>query len=154
MNPAELIKALKSIGKPACMDAADKLAASIGTKADFDLHLRRAELNEADARVLATGMLPSEYDSGLFLRSFSASFNPDLKDAGAAVLAAAFPETLTEVGLVGCTIGDAGGKAILEWARAAPDLRMICVEENRFSGDVRSQFQDLARQGRQVLVVV
>ena len=99
-------------------------------------------------------MLRSDSGNGLFLRSFSASFNPDLGDTGAATLAEVFPETMTELGLVGCSIGDAGGRAILEWARIAPKLRMICVEENRFSVDIRSQFQNLAPQGRQVLVVV
>ncbi len=154
MNPTHLINALRSIGKPVCMDAADRLATSTGTNAGFDLHLRRAELNEADARVLANGMLRSDSGNGLFLRSFSASFNPDLGDTGAAALAEVFPETMTELGLVGCSIGDAGGRAILEWARIAPRLRMICVEGNRFSVDIRSQFQDLAPHGRQVLVVV
>lgn len=154
MNPTELINALRSIGKPVCMDAADRLGASTGTKAGFDLHLRSAGLNEADARVLANGLPRSDAGNGLFLRSFSASFNPDLGDAGATALAEEFPETMTELGLVGCSIGDAGGRAILEWARAAPKLRMICVEGNKFSAGMRSQLQDLATNGRQILVVV
>lgn len=154
MNPTHLINALRSIGKSVCLDAADRLATSTGTNAGFDLHLRHAELNEADARVLANGMLRSDSGNGLFLRSFSASFNPDLGDTGAATLAEVFPETMTELGLVGCSIGDAGGRAILEWARIAPRLRMICIEGNRFSVDIRSQFQDLAPHGRQVLVVI
>lgn len=47
MNPAELINALRSIGKPVCVVAADRMAA---TKSGFNLHLRRAGLNEVDAR--------------------------------------------------------------------------------------------------------
>lgn len=154
MNSPELINALRSIGKPVCMDAADRLAASAGTKTGFDLHLRGAGLNEADARVLADGMLRSDAGDGPVLRSFSASYNPELGDTGAAALAEAFPETMTELGLVGCSIGDAGGRAILEWAQTAPKVRMICVEGNNFSTGMRSQFQDLAPFGRHVLVVV
>ena len=154
MYPTELITALRSIGKPVCLVAADRLAASTGSLAGFDLHLRRAGLNEADARILTRGMLSSDVRNGPFLQSFSASYNPDLGDAGAAALAEAFPKTMRELGLVGCSVGDAGGRRILEWARTAPDLRMICVEGNRFSNSMRSQFQDLASLDRQILVVV
>jgi hypothetical protein len=153
MTPTDLIKALRSIGKPACLDAADRLAASTGSLAGFDLHLRRVGLNVADARVLANGMMHADAGNALFLKSFSASYNPDLGDGGAAALAEAFPETMTELGLVGCSIGDAGAHAILEWARTAPNLRMICVEGNKISAGVKSQFQDLASGGRNILVV-
>jgi hypothetical protein len=154
MSPTELINALRAIGKPVCLDAADSLAASTGSSAEFDLHLRRAELNEADTRILANGLLGSAADNGLFLRSFSASYNPGLGDVGAAALAAAFPKTMLELGLVGCSIGDAGGRSILKWALTAPDLRMICIEGNNFSTGMKSQFQTLATLGRDVLVVV
>lgn len=99
-------------------------------------------------------MRRSDVRDGLFLRSFSASYNPGLGDTGVAALAEAFPETMTELGLVGCSIGDAGGRAILEWARTAPELQMICIEGNRFSADMKSRFQDFASPGRQILVVV
>ena len=154
MTPTELIKALRSIRKPACLDAADRLAASTGSLTGFDLHLRRAGLNEADARVLANGMMDADASNGLSLKSFSASYNPDLGDGGAAALAEAFPETMTELGLVGCSVGDVGAHAILEWTRTAPNLRMICVEGNKISSGVKSQFQDLASDGRDILIVV
>lgn len=154
MNLPELIKALRSIGTPVCMNAADVLAASVQTETGFDLHLRGAGLNEAEAQILAEGLRRSDVGNGLFLRSFSASYNPDLGDVGAAALAGAFPDTMRELGLVGCAIGDAGGSAILEWAREARHLRMICVEGNRFSAEVRSQFQSLVSPGREILVIV
>ena len=154
MPPTELIRALRSIGKPVCLDAADKLAASTGTLAGFDLHLRRAGLNVADARVLANGMMHADAGNALFLSSFSASYNPDLGDGGATALAEAFPETMMELGLVGCSISDAGAHAIVEWARTASNLRMICVEGNKISAGVKSQFQDLESGGRNILVVV
>ncbi len=153
MIPTELIKALRSIGKPACLDAADRLAASTGSLDRFDLHLRRAGLNEADARILANGIMHADAGNRLFLSSFSASFNPNLGDGGATVLAEAFPETMTELGLVGCSIGDAGARAILEWARTAPNLRMICAEGNKIAAGVKSQFRDLSSGGRNILVV-
>ncbi len=154
MSPTELIVALRSIGKPVCLDAADGLEVSTGSPAGFDLHLRNAGLNAADAQVLASGMLRANARNGHFLRSFSASHNPELGDAGTAALAEAFPKTMTELGMVGCSVGDEGGRAMLEWARTAPELRMICVEGNAFSADMRLRFQELASFDRKILVVV
>lgn len=152
MTSRELIDALTSIGKPVCIDVADKLTVSTGTNATFDLHLRRAGLNSADAQVLADAMLRSDTGHGLYLGSFSASFNPDLGDSGAIALVRAFPETLKELGLVGCSIGDSGGRAILEWASTSPKLQMVCIEGNKFSSDMRSQFQVLTSLGRNIQV--
>ncbi len=154
MNPTALVKALRLIGTPVCTDAADRLVTHSPTVASFDLHLRRASLDEADARILADAMRKEGTGNEPFLRSFSASYNPGLGDAGAVILARAFAETMTELGLVGCSISDVGGRSILRWAKAAPDLRMICVEGNSFSEDIRSQFHELKRHGRRVLVVV
>ena len=154
MNPTELITALRSIGTSGCLAAADRLEASTGSQAGFDLHLRSAGLNQADSQVLADGMLRANAGNTLSLRSFSASYNPELGDVGAATLATAFPATVTELGLVGCSVGDAGARPILEWARSAPNLRMICVEGNNFSTGIKEQFRDLASLGRNMLVVV
>ena len=152
MPPDHLINALRSIGKPVCVAAADRLAMSTNNHPEFDLHLRGAELNDTDAQVLAVGIQRS--GSGLSLKSFSASDNPDLGDVGVAALAEVFPDAMTDLGLVGCSIGDAGGQAILDWARSAPKLQMLCVERNRFSANMRSDFQEFASSERQILVVI
>ncbi len=152
MNLTHLINALRLVGKPVCSVAADRLETELDVTAGFDLHLRHAELTEADAQVLATGLLRSA--DGLILKSFSASFNPNLADKGAEALIEAFPESMTELGLVGCSIGDAGGRAIVRWAQTAPQLRMICVEGNQFSDGMKLQLNELANQGRRMLVVV
>jgi hypothetical protein len=154
MHSTALIHALRSIGKPVCTAAADALAMLPPRQAGFDLHLRRAGLDEADARILAEGMLQQNDGAGRFLRSFSASYNAEFGDAGAAVLAAALPVTVAELGLVSCAIGDAGGRAILNWVQAATDLQMVCVEGNCFSAEMKSRFCDFARRKTHVLVVV
>ena len=51
MNPKDLITALRSIGTPSCLAAADRLEAATGSQAEFDLHLRRAGLNQTDAEI-------------------------------------------------------------------------------------------------------
>lgn len=154
MIPTELIHALRSLGTPVCLDAANRLAAFAGAKTGFDLHLRHVGLDKANAQVLAGGLLHLGTATGPFLRSFSASYNPDLGDIGTAALIAALPQTVTELGMVGCSIGDAGAGPILNWAQTAPNLRMICIENNEISAEMKSQFHNLKSAGRQIYVVV
>lgn len=149
-----LISVLNGIGKPGCVATARGLAALDPSTASFDLHLRGAGLEAGDALVLADTLHETSGSSGPALRSFSASYNPDLTDAGVVALAEAFPSKMAELGLVGCSIGDAAGLAILSWARTAAGPRMICVEANHFSADVKSAFARLPGERRSLLVVV
>lgn len=154
MKPTELITALRTIGTPGCLAAADKLETSIGSQAEFDLHLRSAGLAQAHAQVLADEMLRANAGNALSLRSFSAGYNPELGEVGAATLDTAFPAIMTELGLVGCSVGDAGARPILEWARSALNLKMVCVVGNNFSAGIKLQFQSLASSDRDLIVVV
>lgn len=47
-----------------------------------------------------------------------------------------------------------GGRAILNWAKTAPQLQMICLEGNRFSADIKVQFHGLRTQRRRPMVMV
>ena len=47
------------------------------------------------------------------------------------------------LGLVGCSIADQGDEAILEWAKYANGLRLICIEDNSMSDQMRKQFGGL-----------
>lgn len=153
MNVDALIDALQSIGGPVCLDAAKRLAMVRANSGGFNLHLRSAEMDVRDAGILANAIREISISPTHYLRSFSASYNPDLKDAGAMALSRSFPDTMTELGLVGCSIGDAGGTALLEWAQQASSLRMICVEGNNFSTDLRSKFAALGRRQMSLIVV-
>lgn len=153
MSVNTLIDALHFIGGPVCLDAANKLETVSSSSGGFDLHLRSAEVDAHDARILANAIQEIPISSTHYLRSFSASHNPDLKDAGAIALLRSFPTTMTELGLVGCSIGDAGGTALQEWALQAPNLRMICVEGNNFSSNLRSKFAELGRRHTSLIVV-
>lgn len=148
------INALRLIGKPVCTDASNTLETSARSDSEFNLHLRNAGLNVADAQILSTAMQRSTKAIAHYLSSFSASYNPELGDTGTVLLAESFPITMKELGMVGCSIGDVGGSAILTWAENAPGLQMICVEENHFSADIRMRFQALASQRQNVRVVV
>jgi hypothetical protein len=104
--------------------------------------------------VLARAMSDLTDEEALTLGSLSLSYNPGIGDAGASVVAQALPATITELGLVGCGIGDQGGEALLHWAENASGLRMICVEDNQFSDETKTRFVELARAKHNLFVVV
>ena len=149
-----LAKALRSIGSPVCLAAAEKLEASQGNNANVSFHLRSAALNASDALIIAEALksLPTEASSAL--ASMSLSYNRALGDAGAIALAQSLPLTLRELGLVRCGIGDRGGEALLQWAKQAPGLRMMCIEENNISEGMKLQLIELSRKNATLLIVV
>ena len=154
MDLTVLINALRSTGNAFCLILAERLEASQGSKAEYNLHLRKADLGVSDAEIIASAIRKVSLYKGPALRSFSMSYNPGLTDTGVLALALAFPSTLTELGLVGCAIGDEGGAALLRWSRQANELRMICVEGNNFSSSIRLAFTALAQERPSLLIVV
>jgi len=154
MDVTVLINALHSTGNAFCLKLAEKLEASRGSKAEYDLHLRKADLGVSDAQIIASAIRKVSLNKGPALRSFSMSYNPGLTNTGVAALAQAFPSTVTELGFVECAIGDEGGAALLRWCKNATELRMICVEGNNFSSRIRQGFTALAQTRPHLLVVV
>ena len=134
--------ALRAIGSDVANAAADHLAKSAVSSAALNLHLRNAQMTAADVKLIANALDRTSVSELARLVSFSLSYNA-IGDDGASTLAASLPATLTELGLVGCSIGDQGGGAILEWAKYANGLRMICIEDNSMSDQMRKQFGSL-----------
>lgn len=147
-----MIEALRMSGNPACMNAAAKLEEMRGVETHYDLHLRSSGLRTRDAEIIAGALRTPGFSKGPILRSLSMSHNEGLKDDGVVVLAHSLPADLEEMGLVGCAIGDKGGAALLRWATQAAGLKMLCVEGNRFSEEIRQGFT-LLRQGRENLQI-
>ena len=119
------------------MTAADNFASSVVSSSILNLHLRNARITASDVKIIANALDKTPSSELVRLGSFSLSYNT-IGDQGAMTLANALPKTLTELGLVGCSIGDQGGKAILEWAKYAGGLRMICIENNIISKELRN----------------
>jgi hypothetical protein len=134
--------ALREIGSDVTKTAADNLARSAVSSAALNLHLRNAKMTAADVKLIANALDGTSVSELARLVSFSLSYNA-IGDEGASTLAASLPATLTELGLVGCSIGDQGGGVILEWAKYAIGLRMICIEDNSMSAQMRKQFASL-----------
>ena len=131
--------ALRAIGSDVANAAADHLAKSAVSSAALSLHLRNAQMTAADVKLIANALDRTSVSELARLVSFSLSYNA-IGDEGAKNLADSLPATLTELGLVGCSIGDRGGKAILDWAKHANGLHMICIEDNKMSDEMRKHF--------------
>lgn len=149
-----LTSALRSIGSEPCLAAAAALEARQHNDENFRLHLRGAGLNTIDVVTIAKALKTLPNNEASSLVSLSLSYNEALGDAGAIALASALPPTLRELGLVGCGIGDQGGEALLQWAKQATSLRMMCIEENILSHEIRMQFSKLDRKSSGLYVVV
>lgn len=87
------------------------------------------------------------------ITSISFSYNRLLGDAGAIALAQSLPDSIREVGLVDCRIGEKGGTALLDWIKEAPNLKMICVEQNQFSDALRMAFREVSKERPNTRVV-
>jgi len=124
-------------GSDAAKNAADNLTQNAASSPSVNFHSRNAGFSADDVKLIANILGMTSARELARLRSFSLSDNT-IGNEGAKALAAALPKTLTELGLVGCAIGDQGGKAILEWAKYASGLRMICIEDNRLSQGLRT----------------
>ena len=149
-----LVEALRSIGSPVCLAAALKLEADQSNRDNIYFHLRHAALTASDALIIAEALksLPRESHSSLV--SMSLSYNDAIGDTGAIAMAQSLPPTLHELGLVNCGIGDAGGEALLRWAKNATGLRILCIEENNISEGIKLQLVDLMHRNAALLVVV
>lgn len=148
-----LTRALRATEKDICMAAAGRLEKLDAMASSFDLHLRSAELDTADATNIAAAIRGSDTEEQLSLRSFSSSYNPVIGEVGAIALVKSLPPTLSEIGMVGCNLGDESGEALLAWAISASSLRMICVEGNSFSPLMRQRISNL-RHDRSGLTVI
>lgn len=148
-----LALALQSFDSPLCGQAAEQLGHHPSTTHGVTLAFRSLQLSPPQVKILVTTIKNHAQESPNAVRSLSFSYN-ELGDKGALVLAEALPLNLVELGLVGCGIGDTGGAAILDWALRANHLRMICIENNPFSADLKQRFYDLSAQTPGLLLYI
>lgn len=151
-NP--LIDALKSADNAVCENVAIRLSSLKNDQYSYDLHLRSADLNSDEVKRIAEAIKAVHDQGGPALHSFSLSYNPNLRDDGVLNLVKNLPSTLTEIGLVGCNIGDGGADALLLFAQTTPKLYWLCVENNAFSSETKKQFIKLGQERNGLLVVV
>lgn len=149
-----LAKALRLIGSPVSITAAMKLETEQSDSENVYFHLRRAGLNASDALIIARALKSLSGDYRSALASLSLSYNDAIGDAGAIAMMQALPPSIRELGLVSCGIGDAGGEAILQWAKHATGLRVMCIEENHMSEALKRRLSKLTQRNTALWVVV
>jgi hypothetical protein len=148
-----LINALRSVNKPVCIKVADDLLSLKDNKSNYDLHLRNADLNYKEIKIIAEAIKTVHDKGGPSLQSFSMSYNPLLGDEGVLILVKTLPPTVTEIGLVQCGIGNKGGDALMKWASKAPKLHWLCVEQNSFSNEIKDRFLKFGKERNGLLVI-
>ena len=148
-----LIDTLGAINKPVCDQAASKLLSLNVNQSSYDLHLRHADLNLNEIKLIAAAIKTVDANQGPALKSFSMSYHPNLEDEGVFVLVNTLPATVTELGLVNCGLGDPSAAALMIWAAKASNLHWLCVEENAFSDKVKDRLKQLGEQTKGLLVV-
>jgi hypothetical protein len=149
-----LTNALRSINKPVCEKVANNLLSLKDNNSTYDLHLRNADLNYNEIKLIAEAIKTVHDKKGPSLHSFSMSYNPHLGNEGVLILVKTLPPTVTEIGLVQCGIGDKGGDALITWAAKAPRLRWLCVEQNSFSDEIKERFIQFGNERNDLLVVL
>jgi hypothetical protein len=145
----ELAKLLRKKGTFECTRKSEDLENEI-----FELssiNLRSLGLDEKNIEAV-TNVIEKDWDS-VNIKSISFSYNQQIGDVGASLLARKLPHSIAEIGLVKCGIGDKGGREILNWMRKTPMLQMICIEQNNFSDNLKMEFGIFENDNPKTIVV-
>jgi hypothetical protein len=153
-NLRNLIDALRSLKKPVCDEAANRIEKWVQTSNFYNLHLRSAMLSTSDAKKIADALKSIHQNQNIQLKSFSVSYNPTLGLSGAASILSSLPLDVEELGMVGCDLGDETGKHLVDYIRRAKNLVMVCVEKNNFSQKLKDEILDLRRQKNNCTIIV
>lgn len=88
------------------------------------------------------------------ITSISFSYNPYFGDEGVIIFVKNLPLSIQKIGLVDCGLSNKGGSALLKWIKQAPNLKMICIEQNNFSQKLKAEFHMFAKDNPNILLVI
>ena len=111
----------------------------------FDFHMRNAGLDFKEVQIISNAMMKATKHGILNLKSFSLSYNPEITDQGVVLLVKAFPPQITELGLVGCDLGDEAGEGIYQYLKNS-SLELVCIEGNNFSTVLMEKFKNFVNR--------
>ena len=116
-----------------------------------DLNLRNLDLEANDVLDIMDNI--TQESDAIPIKSISFSYNLHIGDVGAILIAKKLPGSMSELGLVGCGITDKGGTEILNWMRTSQNLQMICIENNKFSDQLKKEFSIFKKENPEKIVV-
>ena len=116
------------------------------------LNFRNLELDSSE--VASIMEIVTESNANRSIKSISFSYNQLLGDDGTITIINNLPNTVNEIGLVDCGIGDCGGKIILKKIKNLTNLKMLCIEQNNFSDLIKQEFKTFSSKNPQILIVV
>lgn len=116
------------------------------------LNFRNFSLSRNEIIAIAA-IIYQDKDLSETLASISFSYNTLMGDEGSIALVNSLPLSIREIGLVGCGIGDAGGKEVLRTVEKLPNLQMLCIEQNLFSDQMQREYKEFRNGSPRVLVM-
>jgi len=147
---SRLITTLKEVGTNVCLESALKLKKD-GSKT-LRLELRNADLDENHLKRIGDTLTSFDSEEYSF-KTLSFSYN-HIGDKGAEYLSKSMPLELVELGLVGCSITDAGGRELLKWLNKSKNLKLLCIENNKFSKMFLSKLSTFSKSKINLCLVI
>ena len=148
----EIAKILRKTENLDCIQKAQSLEAHASKLSS--LHLRNLNLKPNDVVAIAAILAQEKQNNNSFIKSISFSYNPFMGDTGAIYMINSLPESILEIGLVGCGITDLGGNEIFKWLKTSSQIQMICMEQNTISDELKTKFYLYQEQHPKIVVVV
>lgn len=143
---------LRASGRSQCLAKADQLEFSWDYSGS--LALRGMDLTPSELSEIITILSDISEQELTPLVALSLSYNPRLGDEGIEALIDFLPSHIRELGLVNCGFGNRAGEAMLNRALRLTDLKMICLEENHLSDELKGKFDQLRTRFPGAMVVV
>jgi hypothetical protein len=147
---SRLIATLIEVGTNECLESAQKLEKD-GSN-NLKLELRNADLDENHLKQISDTLSSFDNDKYSF-KTLSFSYN-HIGDKGAEYLSKSMPLELIELGLVGCSITDAGGRELLKWLNKSKNLKLLCIENNKFSKSFLSELSIFSKSKTNLYLVI
>jgi len=141
-----IIEALRKMENPVCLNAANNIK-NVKPSGPINIELRNADLTIEQLKVLCEAFVSLPNAPPVHINTLSFSYNK-IGDDGARLLSASMPLHLNQLGLVGCDITDLGAIELLGWLKKTTHLTLFCVENNKFSSEIKKQFKEVANQGK------
>ncbi|MDA7579559.1 hypothetical protein N8725_02915 [Alphaproteobacteria bacterium] len=138
-----LVKALKEIDHPKALDMALNLGKIKKNRNNYDLIIRKAELDFDKTKKIADAIYQIDKLGGPNLITLSMSFNQSIKDEGVNLILDAIPDSTKVLAFVDCGLTDKGALKIIDYVYKHKNINQIYLEGNYFSKAVQNKFYKL-----------